>query len=100
MIDVQEFTARYGRSPFQSWVEDPDARAAVHVLLALSHTERRDVCNVKGMGGGTLELETGYGPGYRVYFGNGGGHVVIPLGGGTQTRQNRQCAYGQAACIF
>jgi putative component of toxin-antitoxin plasmid stabilization module len=69
MIDVQEFTPPYGRSPFQSWVEDPDARAALYVVLALSHTERRDVSNVKGMGGGTLELQTGYSPGYRVYFG-------------------------------
>jgi putative addiction module killer protein len=100
MIEVQEFTARHGRSPFQPWVEDLDACTAANVILALTHTEQRNVSNVKGMGSGSLELQTDYGPGYCVYFGNDGGHLVILLGGGTQKRQNRKCAYGQAACIF
>jgi putative component of toxin-antitoxin plasmid stabilization module len=63
MIDVQEFTDSYGRSLFQPWVEDLDARTAVNVTIALTHTEQRDVSNVKGMGGGARELQTGYGPG-------------------------------------
>jgi hypothetical protein len=49
MIDVQEFMDSHGRSPFQPRVEDHDARAAANVAIALTHTEQRDVSNVKGM---------------------------------------------------
>jgi hypothetical protein len=70
MVAVQEFTDPQVRSPFQPWVEDLDARIAANVGIILTRTERRDVSDVKGMGGG-------------------GGHLVILLGGGTQKRQNR-----------
>jgi putative addiction module killer protein len=44
---------------------------------------------VKGVGGGVQELRIDYGPGYRVYFGKDGEHLVILLGGGTKKRQSR-----------
>lgn len=81
MIEMQEFTDPHGRSPFQPWVEALSARNAANVILALTHTEQRNVSNVKGMGSGSLVLQTDYGLGYRVYFGNDGGHLVILLDG-------------------
>jgi putative addiction module killer protein len=100
MIEMQEFTDPHGRSPFQPWVEDLDARTAANVMLALTHTEQRNVSNVKGMGSGSLELQTDCGPGYRIYFRNTGGHVAILLDGWPQKRKTRKWAYGQAACLF
>jgi putative addiction module killer protein len=89
MIDVREYTDPYGRSPFQQWFEDLDARAAAKVTVALARLQQGNVSNVKGVGGGVLELRIDYGPGYRVYFGKDGEHLVILLGGGTKRRQNR-----------
>jgi putative addiction module killer protein len=95
MIEVREYTDLHGRSPFQQWFEDLNARAAAKVTVALTRLEQGNVSSVKGVGGGVLELRIDYGPGYRVYFGKDGAHVVILLGGGTKRRQNRDIRTAQ-----
>ena len=95
MIEVREYTDPHGRSPFQQWFEDLDARAAAKVTVALARLAQGNVSNVKGVGGGVLELRIDYGPGYRVYFGKDGAHLVILLGGGTKQRQNRDIRTAQ-----
>jgi putative addiction module killer protein len=95
MIDVREYTDPHGRSPFQQWFEDLDARAAAKVTVALARLQQGNVSNVKGVGGGVLELRIDYGPGYRVYFGKDGAHLVILLGGGTKKRQNQDIRTAQ-----
>lgn len=95
MIAVREYTDPHGRSPFQQWFEDLDARAAAKVTVALTRLAQGNVSNVKGVGGGVLELRIDYGPGYRVYFGKEDTHLVILLGGGTKKRQNRDIRTAQ-----
>ena len=95
MIDVREYIDPHGRSPFQQWFEDLDARAAAKVTVALARLQQGNVSNVKGVDGGVLELRIDYGPGYRVYFGKDGEHLVILLGGGTKKRQNRDIQTAQ-----
>ncbi len=95
MIDVREYTDPHGRSPFQQWFEDLEARAAAKVTVALARLQQGNVSNVKGVGGGVLELRIDYGPGYRVYFGKDGEHLVILLGGGTKKRQSRDIQTAQ-----
>src|SRR2546428_8335389 len=89
MIEVREYRDPHGRSPFQQWFEDLDARAAAKVTVALTRLAQGNVSNVKGVGGGVLELRIDYGPGYRVSFGKDGEQLAILLGGGTKKRQNR-----------
>ena len=43
--------------------------------------------NVKGVGSGVFECRIDFGPGYRVYFGKEGEHLIILLGGGSKKRQ-------------
>jgi putative addiction module killer protein len=95
MIEVREYTDPHGHSPFQQWFEDLDARAAAKVTVALARLAQGNVSNVKGVGGGALELRIDYGPGYRVYFGKDGEHLVILLDGGTKKRQNRDIRTAQ-----
>ena len=92
---MREYTDPHGRSPFQQWFEDLDARAAAKVTVALTRLAQGNVSNVKGVGGGALALRIDYGPGYRVYFGQDGAHLVILLGGGTKKRQNRDIRTAQ-----
>ena len=63
--------------------------------MALARLQQGNVSNVKGVGGGVLELRIDYGPGYRVYFGKDGEHWVILLGGGTKKRQSRDIRTAQ-----
>jgi putative addiction module killer protein len=72
----------HGCSPFQQRFEDLDTRATAQVTVALTRLDQGNVLHVNGVGGGVLELRIDYGPGYRIYFGKDGGHMVICLGEG------------------
>lgn len=88
MIEVREYTDPAGRSPFEKWFSGLEASAAAKITVALVRLEQGNRSNVKGVGGGVLEIKIDYGPGYRVYFGKDGEHLVILLGGGTKKRQS------------
>ena len=89
MIEIGEFVDARGNSPFARWVSRLDRRAAARVAVALYRIETGNLSNAKGVGGGVFEYRIDFGPGYRIYFGRDGGAVVILLGGGTKTRQQR-----------
>lgn len=58
-------------------------------LELLVYQDEGNLCDVKSVGAGVLERRINWGPGYRVYFGRDGVHLVILLGGGTKQRQDR-----------
>ena len=51
--------------------------------------EQGNLSNAKSVGAGVLEYRIDFGPGYRVYFGRDGDALIILLGGGTKTRQQK-----------
>ena len=57
--------------------------------MALARLAQGHVSNVKGVGGGALELRIDYGPGYRVYFVRRGEMLIVLLAGGDKGSQNR-----------
>lgn len=89
MIELQEYTDANGRSSFAAWFNGLDAQAAAKVTTALIRMEQGNSSNAKGVGAGVMEYRIDYGPGYRVYFGKDGSHLVILLVGGTKKRQQR-----------
>ena len=60
--------------------------------FALTRIELGNLSNVKGVGAGVQEYRIDFGPGYRIYFGRDGEHVVILLAGGTKSRQQNDIA--------
>jgi putative addiction module killer protein len=92
MIDVREYLDRQGRNPYKVWFDRLNPQAAAKVATALTRLALGNVSNVKGVGSGVFELKIDFGPGYRVYFGKDGEHLVILLGGGTKKRQQRDIA--------
>ena len=48
-----------------------------------------NMSTVKGVGSRVFELRIDFGPGYRVYCGEDGEHLIVLLGGGTKQRQQR-----------
>ena len=65
-----------------------DSTAWIKVTRALNRMEVGNLSNVKGVGEGLLEFRIHFGPGYRIYFGDGGGIWVI-LRCGTKQSQNQ-----------
>jgi putative addiction module killer protein len=89
MIGVREYLDRQGRSPYKAWFDRLNAQAAAKVATALTRLSLGNMSNVKGVGSGVFELRVDFGPGYRIYFGKDGEHLVILVGGGTKQRQQR-----------
>ena len=89
MIEIREYLDDRGRSPFGRWFDGLDASAAVSVRTSLARMEAGNLSNIRGVGNGVLECRINVGPGYRVYFGRDGDTLIILLGGGTKTRQQR-----------
>jgi len=86
---IFEYEDTSGRSPFKAWFDALDAQAAAKINVALARLAQGNASNVKGVGGGVLEVRLDFGPGYRIYFGRDGHDVVILLGGGTKRRQQQ-----------
>ena len=87
MIDVREYLAADGSSPYAKWFNALNAPAAAKVAIAITRMAQGNLSNAKSVGGGIQEYRIDFGPGYRIYFGRDGDRLVILLGGGTKKRQ-------------
>ena len=58
--------------------------------------EHGNLSNTKSLGGGVIESKIDFGPGYRVYFGKDGKHLIILLGGGTKKGQSKDIQKAKA----
>jgi putative addiction module killer protein len=88
-VSVLECLEADGRSHYAEWFDGLNPPAAAKVAVALARLSHGNFSNVKGVGGGVHEYRIDFGPGYRIYFGKDGGHVILLLGGGTKKRQQR-----------
>lgn len=89
MPKVTEYLDVSGRSPFERWFNGLDAQAAAKVTAALYRLEQGNSAEVKALGAGIYERRIHWGPGLRIYFGREGMRLVVLLGGGTKSRQQR-----------
>lgn len=96
MIEVITYIDSRGRDPFRRWYDGLDSVAMARVEAAIFRMEQGNLSNVRGVGRGVLEYRINYGPGYRVYFGRDGDTLIILLGGGTKSRQNRDIENARA----
>jgi putative addiction module killer protein len=87
VIDVREYLAADGSSPYVKWFNALNAPAAAKVAIAITRMAQGNLSNAKSVGGGIQEYRIDFGPGYRIYFGRDGERLVILLGGGTKKRQ-------------
>ena len=99
VIDVREYLAADGSSPYRKWFDSLNAQAAAKVAIALTRIEQGNLSNAKSVGAGLHEYCIDFGPGYRIYFGRDGDRLVILLGGGTKKRQQEDIRRAQALWV-
>ena len=95
MFELRGYVDDNGNRRFAKWFAGLDAIAAAKVTMALTRIEQGNLSSAKGVGAGVLEYKIDIGPGYRIYFGRGGKHLVILIGGGTKKRQDKDIAAAQ-----
>lgn len=84
------FTDKNGRSPFSKWLNGlKDAKTRQRILARLRQLEDGHYGDVKAVGEGVSELRLFFGSGYRLYFGEDEGRIVIMLCGGDKKSQKR-----------
>lgn len=95
VIELREYLAPDGTSPYAKWFDELNAQAAAKVATVVARMAQGNFSNAKSVGAGVHEYRIDFGPGYRIYFGRDGDRVVILLGGGTKKRQQKDISEAQ-----
>jgi putative addiction module killer protein len=86
-----------GNEPFQQWLDKlRDGQSRRRILNRLQRVQQGNFGDVKPIGEGLSELRIFFGPGYRVYFGEDGGNIIIVLCGGDKDSQDRDIENAKA----
>ena len=89
-MEIREYVSRDGKKPFIDWLKKiRDQRAIEKILIQVDRLEMGNTGHCRSLGDGLHELRIHYGPGYRVYFGNTGRHIILLLCGGNKASQQR-----------
>lgn len=79
-----------GYEPFTEWLEGlRDTKGKQRIQARLRRLEAGLYGDCEPVGEGVMELRLFFGPGYRVYFGEEAGNLVILLCGGDKSTQRQ-----------
>ena len=95
MLEIIEYVRDDGQCPFCNWVETLSNHAAAKVLTAVQRMKQGNLGDHKTVGKGVSERRINVGPGYRIYYGRDGDKIIVLVGGGTKSRQNRDIENAQ-----
>ena len=87
--DLAAFHDRSGKSPYWEWVDSLDGKTRERVLNRVGRLKWGQFGDFKALDGGIYELRLFFGPGYRVYFGEHGGKMILLLTGGDKSTQKK-----------
>lgn len=83
---------------FREWMESIKDAKTLAIISANIRKLERGIGDIEPVGEGVSEVRIDHGPGYRLYFGELGGEVILLLSGGTKKRQ--QADIDEAKSIF
>ena len=87
---VRHYETPDGREPFFEWFDSlKDNKTRSIILERLNRLRLGNLGDCRHLGGSLYELRIHFGPGYRVYFGDVKGVIVILLCGGAKRTQRR-----------
>ena len=94
--EIVEYIDQKGRVPFRYWLDRlKDRKAAAIIDARLTRVRMGNLGHSKSVGNGVKELKVDFGPGYRVYFGEYSGKVVVLLIGGDKKTQTADIKLAQ-----
>lgn len=88
--DLRPYHQVSGRVPFMDWLHGlRDSRTRAILRNRLERFAEGNPGHWRSVGQGVFELKIDCGPGYRIYFGWEGPHVIILLNGGDKKSQTQ-----------
>lgn len=90
------FTVR--RLPgFDAWFDGLRDRATrIRLARRLDKARRGNLGDIKSVGSGVFEMREFFGPGWRMYYIERGGTLIVMLGGGEKSTQQADIATARA----
>ncbi len=84
------YQTRNGVAPFEAWLNGlRDIQGRAVIRKRLNRVRLGNLGDSKSVGNGVFELSIDFGPGYRVYFGDQNGVIVVLLCGGDKSTQDK-----------
>ena len=87
--DVLVFQDRSGSRPYLEWLDSLAVKTQERILARIDRMSQGQFGDVKSLGANMYELRLFFGPGYRVYFGEHAGRLILILHGGDKSSQSR-----------
>jgi len=88
--DIRNYIAPTGKEPFEEWLQSiTDTKTRAIIRTRLNRVRMGNFGDSKSLGDDVYELRVHYGPGYRIYFAEWDGIIIILLCGGSKRSQNR-----------
>jgi len=86
--EIRVYVTEEGREPFNEWIASlRDVKARAKIRVRLDRVSLGNFGDCHEIGQGLQELRIDHGPGYRVYFGQEEGTIVLLLCGGDKSTQ-------------
>lgn len=88
--EILYYRTQAGKCPVREWLHSfNDQRVRLRIEKRIARLEDGNFGDYRSLGGGLVELRLMFGAGYRVYFSDGGGQVVVLLAAGDKATQER-----------
>jgi len=90
IIEIHEYIAPDGSSPFGEWLLNlRDRKAKAKILTRLDRVAAGNLGDHKYLRDGVYELRLTYGKGIRIYYGKEADAIILLLCGGDKSTQSR-----------
>jgi putative addiction module killer protein len=88
-MEILHYLTASGEDPYQEWLDAlKDLKGRVIIQRRVDRVASGNFGDHRFCQGGVLELRIDYGPGYRVYYAQDGGNIVLLLYGGSKRNQS------------
>jgi putative addiction module killer protein len=88
MFEIRQYERSDGVSPFDRWFKSLGKSIRSKVTVVIARLESGNDSNVKWFRG-IGEFRINQGPGYRIYLAKVGNQILLLLGGGDKSSQQR-----------
>ncbi len=89
---VKMYELESGIEPVPEWIESLDRIGILRIYRRIAKLRKGNLGDHKNLGGGLYELRIHFGPGYRMYYCEVDGEVILLLCGGSKARQQKDIA--------
>jgi putative addiction module killer protein len=89
LFNVIEYIDENGVNHFKEWLVSLDTKMMARIQARIFRFQLENLGDVKPVGEGVLEARFHFGAGYRLYFGQDGGPIVVLLIGGDKSTQTK-----------